>query len=92
LYIADKVVIADLFHPERYTAETAISPKEMVETLRSLGREADFIPVVDQIVEHLTPRLGDRDVVVIMSNGSFGGIHAKLIAALERSRATESSR
>jgi UDP-N-acetylmuramate: L-alanyl-gamma-D-glutamyl-meso-diaminopimelate ligase len=79
---ADSIVVAGLFHPERYTAEAAISPVEMARKLRSLGREAEFIPSVDEIVSHLANRLEDNDVVVIMSNGSFGGIHDKLMRAL----------
>jgi UDP-N-acetylmuramate: L-alanyl-gamma-D-glutamyl-meso-diaminopimelate ligase len=80
---ADWVVIAGLFHPERYTAETAISPAQMVESLRRRGREADYIPSATEIVAHLAPRLKENDVVVVMSNGSFGGIHDKLLKALE---------
>ncbi len=79
---ADQIVIAGLFHPERYTAETAISPDEMAQNLRRAGREADYIPAPDQIVAHLTERLIAGDVVVIMSNGSFGGIHEKLLRSL----------
>src|SRR5215216_5955873 len=80
---ADSVVIAGLFHPERYTAETAISPTEMVEHLRQRGREADYIPSIDEIVSHLVVRLKENDVVVVMSNGSFGGLHDKLLRELE---------
>jgi UDP-N-acetylmuramate: L-alanyl-gamma-D-glutamyl-meso-diaminopimelate ligase len=47
-----------------------------------MGREAEFIPSIDEIVTHLAPRLKKNDVVVIMSNGSFGGIHDKLMRAL----------
>jgi UDP-N-acetylmuramate: L-alanyl-gamma-D-glutamyl-meso-diaminopimelate ligase len=79
---ADSIIIAGLFHPERYTAESAISPVEMAGRLRSLGREAEFIPSVDEIIAHLSPRLQKNDLVVIMSNGSFGGIHDKLMRAL----------
>jgi UDP-N-acetylmuramate: L-alanyl-gamma-D-glutamyl-meso-diaminopimelate ligase len=82
LAVADWSIIAELFHPERYTAETAISPDEMIENLRSQGREADFIKTPDEIVAYLSPRLKEEDVVVIMSNGSFGGIHDKLLVAL----------
>src|SRR4029450_10614995 len=35
---ADEIIISRLFHPERYTAETAISPSEMLEHLRARGR------------------------------------------------------
>lgn len=79
---ADTVIIANLFHPERYTADTAISPGEMVETLKAAGLEAEFIPTPDAIVERLAPRLRRGDVVVVMSNGSFGGLHDKLLNRL----------
>ncbi|HST21298.1 MAG TPA: Mur ligase family protein, partial [Blastocatellia bacterium] len=80
---ADVIIIAGLFHPERYTQDTAISPTEMIQHLRQNGRDAYFIPSPDEIVAHLAPRLKESDVVVVMSNGSFGGIHVKLLKALE---------
>jgi UDP-N-acetylmuramate: L-alanyl-gamma-D-glutamyl-meso-diaminopimelate ligase len=79
---ADEVIIAGLFHPERYTRETALSPEEMISNLRERGREASFIPSAEEIVERLAPRLKSGDVVVIMSNGSFGGIHDLLLDSL----------
>ena len=36
----------------------------------------------DEIVVRLAPELFAGDVVVIMSNGGFGGIHEKLMKAL----------
>ena len=81
---ADKIIIAGLYHPERYTRDTAIDPDEMIRQLIDRGREADFIPSPDAIVTLLTPQLREGDVVVIMSNGSFGGIHEKLLSALEQ--------
>jgi UDP-N-acetylmuramate: L-alanyl-gamma-D-glutamyl-meso-diaminopimelate ligase len=80
---ADAIIIAGLFHPERYAQGTAISPAEMIQHLRQLGREADTISSADEIVAHLSPRLKENDVVVVMSNGSFGGIHDKLLKALQ---------
>lgn len=82
---ADEIIVAGLFHPERYTKETALSPEEMASNLRGRGREAGFLPAADEIVAHLAPRLKKSDVVVIMSNGSFGGIHDKLLDALGKS-------
>jgi len=79
---ADQVVLAGLFHPERYTAETAINPLQMVEHWKGAGKEAWFIPAPDDIVAHLAPRLTHGEVVLVMSNGGFGGIHEKLLAAL----------
>ena len=79
---ADRVVLAGLFHPERYTAETALNPNELVDAWRGEGKTADFIPDPDEIVRRLTPELKGGEVVLIMSNGGFGGIHDKLLKAL----------
>ncbi|MFL6274630.1 MAG: UDP-N-acetylmuramate:L-alanyl-gamma-D-glutamyl-meso-diaminopimelate ligase [Blastocatellia bacterium] len=79
---ADVIIIAGLFHPERYTKSSAISPDEMIDNLRRSGRSADFIPSADDIVAHLSPKLREGDVVVAMSNGSFGGVHDKLLRVL----------
>jgi UDP-N-acetylmuramate: L-alanyl-gamma-D-glutamyl-meso-diaminopimelate ligase len=80
---ADKVIIAGLFHPDRYAADTALRPEEVVQHLRSRNLEADFIPSPDDIVTHLVPRLRKGDVVVVMSNGAFGRIHEQLLRRLE---------
>jgi UDP-N-acetylmuramate: L-alanyl-gamma-D-glutamyl-meso-diaminopimelate ligase len=37
---ADEVVLAGLFHPERYTAETAMNPHELVDGWRAAGKPA----------------------------------------------------
>ena len=79
---ADEAIIARLFHPERYTPETAISPAEMLENINKRGRQAYYIPSPDEIVAHLLPRLNGDEVLVIMSNGSFGGIHEKILNSL----------
>lgn len=83
---ADVIVIAGLFHPERYAADAAISPQEMADNLSKRGRAAEFIATADEIVARLVPQLTTGDVVVIMSNGSFGGIHDKLLIALEQNQ------
>ncbi|HEU0298812.1 MAG TPA: UDP-N-acetylmuramate:L-alanyl-gamma-D-glutamyl-meso-diaminopimelate ligase [Longimicrobium sp.] len=81
---AQRVVLAGLFHPERYTAETAMNPLELVDAWRGEGKAADFIPDPDEIVARLTPELRGGEVVLVMSNGGFGGIHGKLLDALGR--------
>ncbi len=79
---ADYVVIAPLFESFRVAAEEQLSVDELIEDLRFAGKEAFSIEGADAIVEHLTPKLRPDDVVVVMSNGGFGGIHEKLLDAL----------
>jgi UDP-N-acetylmuramate: L-alanyl-gamma-D-glutamyl-meso-diaminopimelate ligase len=79
---ADEVVFAALFRPDRYTKETALDLEQLVRDLVTAGKGAKQLKDADAIVSDLTPRLKDRDVVLIMSNGGFGGIHQKLLDAL----------
>jgi UDP-N-acetylmuramate: L-alanyl-gamma-D-glutamyl-meso-diaminopimelate ligase len=39
---------------------------------------------VDALLQRLSADLRDGDQVLIMSNGGFGGLHAKLLAALRQ--------
>ncbi|HSL69548.1 MAG TPA: Mur ligase family protein, partial [Longimicrobiales bacterium] len=80
---ADAIVLAGLFHPERYTRETAIDPDTMVEAWQARGKAANYIPQVDDIVRFLDQRLSGGEIVLIMSNGGFGGIHGKLLNRLQ---------
>ena len=79
---ADEVVFAALFRPDRYTKETALDLDELVRDIAASGKGAKQLKDADAIVADLSPRLKDRDVVLIMSNGGFGGIHQKLLDAL----------
>lgn len=79
---ADEVVFAALYRPDRYTKETALDLDQLVRDLASSGKGARQLKDADAIVKDLSPRLKERDVVLIMSNGGFGGIHQKLLDAL----------
>ncbi|MEY2932314.1 MAG: hypothetical protein RL033_3063, partial [Pseudomonadota bacterium] len=39
---------------------------------------------VDEIVRALAERAQPGDVIAVLSNGTFGGIHQKLLSALEQ--------
>ena len=83
LLLADEIILASLFHPERYDENTALRPHELVDHWRAAGRGAAYIPVVEDIVTHVSQTARAGDVILIMSNGGFGGIHNKMISALE---------
>ena len=77
------MILAALFHPERYDKNTAIDLAEMVKDLSAGGKTAKNLKDADAIVTDLAPRLRAKDVVLVMSNGGFGGIHQKLLDALQ---------
>jgi UDP-N-acetylmuramate: L-alanyl-gamma-D-glutamyl-meso-diaminopimelate ligase len=79
---ADEVILAGVFGADKIPPEERLSPEEVAAELRASGRPAQVIPGVDGIVSRLADTCGPGDLILIMSNGGFGGIQAKLAAAL----------
>ena len=78
---ADEVVVAAVFRSNLPEAER-LSAEQLVDDLSRAGRHARHIPDIDEIVSTIVGERRDGDVVVLMSNGGFGGIHGKLLHAL----------
>ena len=80
---ADYVVIAGVFDSQKVTEKgRALDTEQLIDAISHRGKTALTLPGADEIVAHLTPQLRTGDVVAIMSNGGFGGIHEKLLCAL----------
>jgi UDP-N-acetylmuramate: L-alanyl-gamma-D-glutamyl-meso-diaminopimelate ligase len=54
-----------------------------MQDIKSSGKPAEYLPSVDVIVDHVKKQAGGGDVVCVFSNGGFGGIHQKLLSALQ---------
>jgi len=80
---ADYVVIASVFDSEKVTEKgRALNTRELIEAISQQDKPAFALPDADQIVDHVIPILQPGDVVAIMSNGGFGGIHEKILTTL----------
>jgi UDP-N-acetylmuramate: L-alanyl-gamma-D-glutamyl-meso-diaminopimelate ligase len=83
---ADYVVIAAVFDSQKVTEKgRALDTSELIDAISRQGKPALALPGADQIVAHLAPELRSGDVVAIMSNGGFGGIHEKILTTLQSS-------
>jgi UDP-N-acetylmuramate: L-alanyl-gamma-D-glutamyl-meso-diaminopimelate ligase len=82
----DIAIIADVYKPDKAPEGHRFSSDQLVQDLRQQGVEAYHISGVEQIVKYLTDHLQSGDIVLIMSNGGFGGIHDKLIETLRERR------
>jgi len=83
---ADYVVIANVFDTKTVTEKgRALDTTALIDAISKQGKPALALPGADEIVTHLTPILRSGDVVAVMSNGGFGGIHDKLLGALRQS-------
>ena len=78
---ADEVVVSAVFRSNLPETER-LSAEQLVDDLRAGGQRARYIPDVDGIVRTIVAEHREGDVVVLMSNGAFGGIHRKLLHAL----------
>ena len=80
---SDYVVIASVFDSQKATEKgRVLDTDQLIEAIRAQDKPAFRIEGADGIVSHLAPELRAGDVVAIMSNGGFGGIHEKLLTAL----------
>jgi len=80
---ADYVVIAAVFDSQKVTEKgRALDTAALIEAISKQGKPALALPDADKIVMHITPELRSGDVVAVMSNGGFGGIHEKILNAL----------
>ena len=82
---ADYVVIASVFDSQKVSEKgQSLNTNQLIEAITDQNKPAVALPGADEIIEHLMPQLRQGDVVAIMSNGGFGGIHDKLLAELKK--------
>ncbi len=80
---ADYVVIASVFDSQKALEKgKTLDTHRLIEDIAGQGKPAFVLPDAEAIIEHLLPQLHEGDVVAIMSNGGFDGIHEKLLARL----------
>jgi UDP-N-acetylmuramate: L-alanyl-gamma-D-glutamyl-meso-diaminopimelate ligase len=83
---ADYVIISEVFDSQKVTEKgRALDTKALIDAISQQGKPAFALPDADRIVAHLAPELREGDVVAVMSNGAFGGIHEKIMDALRLS-------
>ena len=77
--VADRVIIAGLFAPEKISEDERLDPEGVVNCLREKGCDAHFIREVNDIVAFMAENTESGDVVLVMSSGGFGDIHQKIL-------------
>jgi len=88
---ADYVVIASVFDSQKVADKgKSLDTRQLIEDISQANKPAFALPDADEIIAHLLPQLREGDVVAIMSNGGFGGIHEKLLAAVKEKKAVGS--
>ena len=81
---ADGVVVSQIARLELLKPEERLNPAQLMADLKAVEKDAAYLPDVDAIVAHVATRVQGGDVIVVFSNGGFGGIHGKLLERLGR--------
>jgi UDP-N-acetylmuramate: L-alanyl-gamma-D-glutamyl-meso-diaminopimelate ligase len=82
LAVADEVVLAPLYAPEKIPAEQRLDVDRLAADLRREDIPARVIATIEETVTHLAERAAPGDTIVIMSSGEYGGLHDKVLAFL----------
>jgi UDP-N-acetylmuramate: L-alanyl-gamma-D-glutamyl-meso-diaminopimelate ligase len=76
---AENMLLAPVNQPERVPVEKRFDPELVSEKLRGKGVNATTYKNIDDMIDYLAQNTSYGDVILIMSNGGFGGIYAKLM-------------
>ena len=79
---ADGVVLGAVNRADQLADAERLSPERVVANLRAAGRPAEVIASSDAIAEYLGEETNEGDIILVLSNGSFDGLHDKLLARL----------
>jgi len=81
LGIADRVIVGGVLRKasDPVNEEQMFSPQQLVEDLQAAGVRARTFADVDTIAVAIARNVRPGDVVVLLSNGDFGGLRGKLV-------------
>ena len=79
----DRVTFGAVHRREQLPANEQLSIDELIASLAARGIPAENVDDPDAIARLVAAQAAPGDVVVLMSNGGFGGLAGKLVAALD---------
>jgi UDP-N-acetylmuramate: L-alanyl-gamma-D-glutamyl-meso-diaminopimelate ligase len=82
LALADIAVVAAIPDLHKIPENDRLDPLRLSADIARLGGSGHYLPDVDAIVAHVKSQARPGDVVAVLSNGGFGGIHARLLESL----------
>lgn len=83
---ADYALIAGVFEPEKVPLEIRLDPQRMISDIQKGGTSAFYIPAQSNMLDYIANEARSGDKLILMSNGSFDGLHDKILDALRNRR------
>jgi UDP-N-acetylmuramate: L-alanyl-gamma-D-glutamyl-meso-diaminopimelate ligase len=82
LALADQAVVSEIPDLHKFPENDRLNPDQLVRDIGRHGGNGRYIHTVDEIVATVAKEARPGDVVAVLSNGGFGGIHKKLLDSL----------
>ena len=82
LALADHAVVAEVPDLHKIPENDRLDPDRLAADIGRHGGHGRYIHTVDEIVDTVVGEAKPGDVVAVLSNGGFGGIHKKLLDRL----------
>lgn len=79
---ADFIVLSPIENYKKLPQSERLDEQALCKELSAAGKACHVGSDVDEIVSYVTSRVLPGDVILVMSNGGFGGIHSKLLSEL----------
>ena len=80
---ADAVVVAEVARLDQLPEDDRLDPGALMEALQANGTESAYLPDAKSIAAHVTAAAKSGDIICVLSNGGFGGLHEKLLTGLK---------
>jgi UDP-N-acetylmuramate: L-alanyl-gamma-D-glutamyl-meso-diaminopimelate ligase len=87
---ADVVLISQIAREHLLAQDERLDPQKVIADLKAAGKEAYYLADADAISSKVVKLAKPGDVVMVMSNGSFGGIHDMIKQKLDDRSAVKS--
>ena len=79
---ADFAVVAAIPDLHKFPENDRLNPDQLSADIARLGGRGWYLPDVETIIAKVKDTAKPGDIIAVLSNGGFGGIHEKLLAAL----------
>ena len=82
LAAADFSIVAAIPDLHKIPENDRLNPDQLSTDIARLGGQGWYLPDLDSIIVKVKELARPGDIIAVLSNGGFGGIHEKLLAAL----------
>ncbi|HET6266765.1 MAG TPA: Mur ligase family protein, partial [Acidobacteriota bacterium] len=79
---ADRAILAGVFQPEKLPPEVRLDANRLAADITRNGTPCAYLPDQQEIINSVVREAQPGDKLILMSNGSFDGLHDKILAGL----------